>query len=41
MKVAVVGSRSFNDYKMLSKELNKYDITTIVSGGAIGADTLA
>ncbi len=39
MKVAVIGSRSFNDV-----ELEKYlpeNITEIVSGGARGIDTLA
>ena len=45
MKLAVVGSRGFTDYEILSRvidELRKvYEITTIVSGGAKGADTLA
>lgn len=45
MKLAVVGSRSFNDYDCLSKELDrirkKQNITLIVSGGANGADRLA
>jgi len=41
MKVAVVGSRSFNDYEMLNNYLKNYDIECIISGGAIGADTLA
>ena len=42
-KVAVIGSRSFNDreklYSVLTK--NKAKIKLIVSGGARGADTLA
>ena len=43
MKVAVIGSRSFNDYSLLKKVMNKYaeKATTIISGGAKGADTLA
>ena len=42
MKIGVVGSRNFDDYKKLEKELNKIEgITVIVSGGAKGADTLA
>jgi hypothetical protein len=45
MKVAVIGSRSFNDYSILEKELNFLNetigIDTIVSGGAAGADSLA
>ena len=45
MKVAVVGSRNFNDRKRLNKVLNKIhkneNITVIVSGGAKGADILA
>lgn len=41
MKVGVVGSRSFNDYKLLHDTLSNYSIGTIVSGGAKGADSLA
>lgn len=45
MKLAVVGSRTFNDYEMLCKYLNtihsKEPITYIVSGGAKGADKLS
>ncbi len=43
-KIAVVGSRSFNDYELLSKTLNEFNnckIISIISGGAKGADTLA
>lgn len=44
-KLAIVGSRSFNDYNKLKQEiLNHYNInnlTTIISGGAKGTDTLA
>lgn len=44
MKVAVVGSRSFNDYELLKSKLdtfhNKCQIDVIVSGGANGADSL-
>lgn len=41
MKIAVIGSRNFNDYDLLKEELNKYFITQIISGGAKGADALA
>lgn len=44
MKLAIVGSRTFNDYDMLIDFINdKYnidEITHIVSGGARGADSL-
>jgi hypothetical protein len=45
MKLAVIGSRTFTDYELLHKViLTNYkinDISEIISGGAIGADTLA
>lgn len=41
MKTAVIGSRSFEDYERLKKELDGRNITMIISGGARGADTLA
>lgn len=43
MKLAVVGSRNFNDYELLKQTLDQYKgvVTHIVSGGAKGADTLA
>ena len=37
----VVGSREFLDRKLLNEVLNQYNIGRIVSGGALGADTLA
>lgn len=44
MKLAIVGSRTFNNYDLLEKSITQiYDlshITGIVSGGAYGADTL-
>ena len=40
MRVAVIGSRGFNDYDKVIKTLSKIKITEIVSGGAIGADKL-
>ena len=44
MKLAIVGSRTFNNYEMLvefiQKNYNIDDITHIVSGGAKGADSL-
>ena len=45
MKLAIVGSRTFNDFSKLETFIkSKIDIskiTTIISGGARGADTLA
>lgn len=41
IKLAIVGSRSFNDYEMLKKHVDPANIAAIVSGGARGADTLA
>jgi predicted Rossmann fold nucleotide-binding protein DprA/Smf involved in DNA uptake len=43
MKIAVVGSRKFSDYKMMEEFLDElpHPITLIVSGGARGADVLA
>lgn len=46
MKLAVVGSRSFNDYELLKTKLDAIHntvkpITLIISGGANGADSLA
>lgn len=43
MKVAIVGSRTFNDYEKFRTSFPCIfsSITEIVSGGAIGADTLA
>lgn len=43
MKVAIIGSRTFNDYNFLKETLEPYieNITMIISGGADGADSLA
>jgi len=42
LKIGVVGSRGFNDYKLMCDTLEKYrdDVFLIVSGGARGADSL-
>ena len=44
-RVAIVGSRSFNDYPLLKECINEMhqekSITEIISGGARGADALA
>ena len=40
MKVAVIGSRNFNDYELVKETLTKLDITLLISGGAKGADSL-
>lgn len=46
MKLAVIGSRGFNDYALLSAILTEYYLEcgtdlVIISGGARGADSLA
>lgn len=41
MNIAVIGSRSFNNYELVEYVLNQYQIGTIISGGARGTDTLA
>jgi hypothetical protein len=40
MKVAVIGSRTFDDYELVKETLSSIDITLLVSGGAKGADSL-
>jgi hypothetical protein len=40
MKVAVIGSRDFNDYEEVKQTLSTINITLLVSGGAKGADSL-
>lgn len=44
VRVAIVGSRNFNDTRLVASTMNsvleKYRITEVVSGGARGADTL-
>jgi hypothetical protein len=42
MKLAIVGSRTFNDYELLCGVIDEVkDIELIISGGANGADSLA
>lgn len=45
MKLLIVGSRSFNNYEQMKREVySQYsidEISQIISGGAAGADTLA
>lgn len=47
MKLAIIGSRGFNDYDFLKQTVSEFlknnllNCTHIVSGGAKGADTLA
>lgn len=43
MKIGVVGSRGFNNYKLLKDTLDEYlsEADLIVSGGARGADQLS
>lgn len=42
MKLAIIGSREFNDYEFLCKSLEpiKSMVQLVVSGGAKGADEL-
>jgi hypothetical protein len=45
MKLAIVGSRDFDDYDFLKKKIlssiNLEEISCVISGGARGADSLA
>lgn len=41
MKIGVIGSRDFDNYKLLAETLQSFNISLIVSGGAMGADALA
>ena len=43
MKLAIIGSRTFDDYQMLCEIVAEHfpDVSGIVSGGAQGADRLA
>lgn len=41
MIVMIGGSRNFNDYDYLKRNIEMYNISKIISGGAKGADTLA
>jgi len=43
MKVGIIGSRNFKDYKYLSEKLDdiKSEVKVVISGGAPGADKLA
>ncbi len=41
MKLAIIGSRGFNDYDLLKTMIDLTDVDLIVSGGAKGADSLA
>jgi hypothetical protein len=40
MRLAVIGSRTFQDYELLKETLDHYYITNIISGGDEGADKL-
>ena len=41
MNLGIVGSRSFEDYELMKREVDLEGIDFIVSGGARGADSLA
>lgn len=43
IRFAVVGGRDFSDFEKMCRELDRYRsvVSTVVSGGARGADTLA
>lgn len=42
MKLAVIGSRGFDNYELVEQVLSDYKdkVSLVISGGAIGADTL-
>ena len=40
MKIAIIGSRTFNDYNRLKRILDLYPISKMISGKAEGADSL-
>lgn len=40
-KIAVIGSRGFNNYELLRELLDLLNISEVISGGAVGADKLA
>lgn len=42
MKLAIIGSRKFNDWELLATSLEPYlkDVDLVISGGANGADKL-
>lgn len=41
MKIAVVGSRNIKDVDFVENTISKYDFDEVISGGAIGIDTIA
>jgi predicted Rossmann fold nucleotide-binding protein DprA/Smf involved in DNA uptake len=41
MNLAVIGSREFKDMDLMSEHIERLQPSTIISGGARGADTLA
>jgi len=43
LKLAIVGSRGFNNYILFEKTMAEFNlnISLIISGGAVGADTFA
>lgn len=43
MKIAIIGSRRFDDYDLLKSIMKAYqqNVTSVISGGAKGADELA
>lgn len=40
IKLGIIGSRTFNDYELMKKEVSLVNVECIVSGGARGADSL-
>lgn len=41
MKLAIIGSRTFDDYDLMRSTVDLTGVTEIISGGARGADALA
>ena len=40
-KIAIIGSRTFNDYEFFKEKLANYSMEMIISGGAKGTDSMA
>jgi hypothetical protein len=41
MKTAIIGSRNVSNFGAVKEVLGQYEITQVISGGAIGADSMA
>lgn len=41
MKLAVIGSRGFRDFKLMDDRLKEFNPSIVISGGAVGADKMS